>query len=317
VVIGPDDQPVANTPVEIAGGLPATLSGEVIGESLPCSPNDPKCRHEAPPTTAPGIVQVKSPLDCAAQITKAREMNMQPPPAPGQAPSNISSNAASTGSGRGIMTDKAGRFALCVLPEVPAVNVNLPGGSKAAVKIAQNEPSLPKAPPDFFQPGQRISVNGLVNDPSAKQNGRQWRLPLVQAWSSNGQQVISVFKTPNQLQPGPAQISYRGGDRQTHEVQGTVFKIVRAFLDRTQLHSDQGATFEYEVLFRAQPGQNLCVKMRVAGPVVLVREPSPVIAIDANGAGKFGGKIRATQVAPGSTVPFDLSPDIEVCNAKQ
>src|SRR5262249_3953227 len=31
VVLGPDDQPVPNTPVEVAGGVPATLTGEVIG----------------------------------------------------------------------------------------------------------------------------------------------------------------------------------------------------------------------------------------------------------------------------------------------
>src|SRR5258708_23595035 len=48
VVIGPDDQPVANTPVEIAGGIPATLNGEVIGEPLPCPASkerdDPHCQ---------------------------------------------------------------------------------------------------------------------------------------------------------------------------------------------------------------------------------------------------------------------------------
>jgi hypothetical protein len=33
--------------------------------------------------------------------------------------------------------------------------------------------------------------------------------------------------------------------------------------------------------------------------------------------GRFTGKIRATPVAPGSTVPFDLKPDIHVCGPGQ
>jgi hypothetical protein len=157
----------------------------------------------------------------------------------------------------------------------------------------------------------------VLRDPKATQAGRTWLLPAVQAWSPNGQQVISALKTPNDLKPGPAELSYTGGDGQTHQVRGTVFKIVRAFLDRTQLRSDQGATFEYDVLFSSQTGQRLCVKMHVAGPVVLVQAPPPVIPVDASGMGKFSGKIRAVQVAPGSTVPFDLSPEIHVCKSNE
>src|SRR5260370_42166365 len=106
------------------------------------------------------------------------------------------------------------------------------------------------------------------------------------AWSPNGQQVISAFKAPNDLKPGAAQISYTGGDGQIHQVQGTVFKIVRAFLDRSQLHSDQGATFEYDVQFDSQAGEKLCVQMHVAGPIVLVKAPPAVIPIDGGGLGE-------------------------------
>ncbi|HEX9256205.1 MAG TPA: hypothetical protein VF938_11690, partial [Candidatus Angelobacter sp.] len=75
----------------------------------------------------------------------------------------------------------------------------------------------------------------------------------------------------------------------------------------------QGATFEYDVQFAAPLGEKLCVEMHVAGPVVLVQAPPQVIPMDANGLGKFSGKIRATQVTAGATVPFDLSPHIHVC----
>jgi CARDB len=318
VVIGPDDQPVPNTPVEIAGGVPATLTGEVIGEPEPCPPNDPKCQPQQPPAgIAPG-----PPIDCAkvmmrkaggdAAATAATQPN-QP------SANNLSGAPAATGAvgGPGLVTDAAGRFALCVLPNAPTLDVNLPGGAKVPVKTVEGQPSLPSVPPDTFQPGQKVSIIGVLRDPRATQGGRTWLLPAVHAWSPNGQQVISAFKTPNDLKPGPAQIAYTGADGQQHEIQGTVFKIVRAFLDRSQLHTDQGATFEYDVLFLAQPGQSLCVKMRVAGPVALVKEPPPVIPIDASGKGTFSGRIRAVGVTPGSRVPFDLNADIHVCKNGQ
>jgi hypothetical protein len=321
VVIGPDDKPVPNTPVQIAGGIPATLGGEVVGEPLPCSPNDPACQpktRQEPPAQPSG-----PPVDCAALLRQVVPGTLPQPtplptPLPGQAVANTPAGAVATAGitgGPGIATDAAGRFALCVLPSVPAVTVNLPGGATVPVPaVLQAQPSLPTTPPGFFQPGQTVSIIGVLRDPKATQSGRTWLLPAAQAWSPNGQQVISAFKTPNDLQPGAAQISYTGGDGQTHQIQGTVFKIVRAFLDRSQLHSDQGATFEYDVLFSSQSGEKLCVNMHVAGPVVLVKSPPTVIPIDASGLGKFGGKIRAAQVAPGTAVPFDLSPDIHVCN---
>jgi hypothetical protein len=338
VVIGPDNQPVPNTPVQIAGGVPATLTGEVVGER-PCSPNDPACqpttRQQPPARQQPPQKQRppgdhpqpgRPPVDCATLIQQATPVPPPTPtPVPGQAAPNTPAGtiaptgAAATGpgGGPGIVTDAAGRFALCMLPNAPSVNVNLPGAAPVPVPAVQGQPSIPTAPPSFFQPGQNVNIIGVLRDPTATQSGRTWLLPAVQAWSPNGQQVISAFRTPNDLNPGTAQISYTGGDGQTHQIQGTVFKIVRAFLDRSQLHSDQGATFEYDVQFDSQTGEKLCVEMHVAGPIVLVKAPPAVIPIDASGLGKFGGKIRATPVAPGSTVPFDLSPDIHVCKNNQ
>jgi hypothetical protein len=338
VVIGPDNQPVPNTPVQIAGGVPATLTGEVVGEQ-PCSPNDPACQpttgQQPPARQQPPQKQRppgdhpqpgRPPVDCATLLQQATPVPLPTPtPVPGQAAPNAPAGAVAPtaaaatgpGGGPGIVTDAAGRFALCMLPNVPAVSVNLPGAAPVPVPAVEGQPSLPSAPPGFFQPGQNISIIGVLRNPTATQSGRTWLLPAVQAWSPNGQQVISAFKTPNDLQPGAAQISYTGGDGQTHQVQGTVFKIVRAFLDRSQLHSDQGATFEYDVLFDSPSGEKLCVEMHVAGPIVLVKAPPTVIPVDASGLGKFVGKIRAVQVAPGSTVPFDLSPDIHVCKNNQ
>ena len=319
VVIGPDDQPVPNTPVEIAGGVPATLSGEVIGDT-PCSPNDPKCQPQKP------AEKPRPPVDCASVLRKIREAAANPaaaatpnaanlPAAANQSPGNQPGTPAGSAAGGGtnIVTDALGRFALCMPPAAPQVDVNLPGGTKVPIKAVGDQPALPNKPPDFFQPNQKISVTGALKDPKATQGGQSWLLPAVQAWSPDGQKTITVFKTPRQLVPGPAQIAYTGPDGKPQQVQGTVFKIVRAFLDRSQLHSNQGATFEYDVQFASPSGEKLCVEMHVAGPIVLVQAPAEVIPVDASGLGKFSGKIRATQVTPGAVVPFDLSPHIHLC----
>jgi hypothetical protein len=99
-------------------------------------------------------------------------------------------------------------------------------------------------------------------------------------------------------------------------VQASVFKILRASLDHSQLHSNQGASFGYEVQFAAQSGQSLCVEMHAAGPVAIVQQPTEVIPVDSSGVGRFGGKIRATQVVPGSAVPFELTPNIHACGQR-
>jgi hypothetical protein len=58
----------------------------------------------------------------------------------------------------------------------------------------------------------------------------------------------------------------------------------------------------------------LCVDMSLAGPITMVKSPPTQVPVDASGHGKFGGKIRATQVAPGSSVPFDINPRFHSCS---
>jgi hypothetical protein len=158
-----------------------------------------------------------------------------------------------------------------------------------------------------------ITVAGSIGNIVGTQNNNSWLLHTAGAWSPNGQQSVTTFQAPQQAQPGNLNLSYTGSDGRSHQLQASVFKILRAFLDRSQLHSNQGATFEYEVQFAAQAGQSLCVEMRSAGPVAIVQQPAEVIPVDSAGLGKFSGKIRATQVVPGSTVPFELTPNIHVC----
>jgi hypothetical protein len=98
------------------------------------------------------------------------------------------------------------------------------------------------------------------------------------------------------------QTSYKGG----------IFKILRASIDKSKLHSNQGADFEYEVLADAQSlPSGLCVDVKLVGPITMLRTPAARVTLDGSGHGKFGGKIRAAQVAPGSAVPFDIQPDFQ------
>jgi hypothetical protein len=189
-VIGPDNHPVANTPVEIAGGIPAELTGEVIGDPQPCPPENPNCQPEKP---ARKPVLGLPPVDCAAVLQKVREA------ATPAATANIPSPAASGPDGvPQVVTDSAGRFALCVSPTAPELNVNLPGGQKTIVKADRDLPPAPEIPPDFFQPGQKVSVNGLIRDPQVTQSGRTWPLPVVHAWSPDGRRTISALQAPKE-----------------------------------------------------------------------------------------------------------------------
>jgi hypothetical protein len=313
MVLGPDNQPVPNTPVEIAGGVPVTLTGQVIGDqSSHCVPGDAGCQT-TPPQTPPAPQTAKStpPLvNCAKALASSGQPGSTPPAG------FPTASALSTAAGP-VLTDAAGRFALCVAPNVPTVAVNLPGGSKATVgTIANQAPPLPGQPPTFFQPGQLISVLGSLGNVVGTQNNNSWRLNTVGAWSSDGLESITTFQTPPQAQPGNLNLSYTGSDGRSHQVQASVFKILRASLDHAQLHSNQGASFEYEVQFAAQGGQSLCVEMQAAGPVTIMQQPPETIPVDSAGLGKFGGKIRATQVLPGSAVPFELTPNIHACGGR-
>ncbi len=356
VVLGPDDQPVPNTPVNIAGAVPADLGGNVVGDPVPCSANDPACQLQPPqrtagttptpsgappssvpnPTGAPSTPGLTVPhINCdsllaappatagtpiagvPAGFTPAGAPASTPSgsPAPQQpnTPSSVPQPGVPPAGTVQAVTDAAGRFVLCMAPSAPKLSVSLPGGSGVSVTAIAGQPPASTVPPDFYQPGQNIPITGRVSEPTATQNNRTWSLPIARAWSPDGSQTVTVVRTPKDLGLGPVQLSYNGPNGERHSSQGTAFRIIRAFLDRSQLHSNQGAKFEYVVQFQAQTGQQLCVQMHIAGPIVLTEAPPSVIHFDSNGMGTFSGHIRATPVVPGSAVPFDISPTIHAC----
>src|SRR5438874_7956170 len=88
VVVGPDDKPVPNTPVNIAGGVPAVLTGEVVGEEVPkTTETNPPCGTPAAanrPDCAtvkggpPQLPPVQAPRDCATLLRQAQGILSQP-----------------------------------------------------------------------------------------------------------------------------------------------------------------------------------------------------------------------------------------------
>ncbi len=370
IVIGPDDQPVPNTPVTIAGGIPAVLTGEVIGEEEPrkpperrdpCAPDangnvPPGCgkqRHNPPsPPCQPGaaganaancpvptLPPVGVPQDCASLLKQAQGFLAQPgnqgtdhiliglsQPGvsgavnqPAGAPAS-DSNTYINPNGGGITTDANGRFALCVKPDAKKVDVTMGDGSvKTSVPATGEVPTgACDHPPAFFQANQQIDFCKNVAKPTIEQAGRTWLLPAVQAISPGGNKTIIAVKTPRDLQPGPANFSFFDNKGQKQSFTGGVFKIVSASLDRSQLRSNQGADFNYEVEFSPQwGGQALCVNVKTLGPIVLTQPPPAQLSVNGDGHSSIKGKIRATQVAPGSTVPFEIKLNVFDCATGQ
>lgn len=270
VVLGPNEKPLANAPVNFDGGVPITLSGEVIADESP------------------------APQDCAGILARAQSLPAR---------------------NREVITDANGRFAMCVRPDVNKVDVSLGDGSaKTSVPATGENPAgLCDQQPQFFQPGDRISLCQAVRKPTLSQGGYTWELPAVQAISPTGDRVLTTVRAPRDLQPGSGIFYYFDHTGTGHSLVSEVFKITHASLDRSKLHSDEGADFEYTAQF-GDSSVHPCAHVTVAGPVMLVQAPPPQIAVDANGVGHFGGKIRATQVAPRSAVPFDIIPTIRDCN---
>ena len=368
MVLGPDDKPVPNTPVEIEGGVPAVLTGEVIGEEptkttetkppcgTPAAANRPDC---APPpkTGQPTVPAVQKPGDCAALLRQARELlaksgggtdqiliGLSQPAvsnvreAAGQPSSQVReaanqpSMAAGGGlylnkNGGGMRTDANGRFAVCAMPDVGKLAGS---ASNAGCPLCPPTNPIPKAeipvlkesgkgsgtakPPQFFQPNQRVSLIGLLSKPTMKQGGHTWLLPAVNAFSADGSQVQTTLKTPRELQPGPVDFSFFDRNGSPQSFTGGVFKIVRASLDRNKLRSNEGADFTYDVAFSPDmAGKQLCVDVGTTGPIVLAQPPPPQMQLNGDGNTTIQGKIRATQVAPGSAVPFAIKLNVFDC----
>ena len=173
-------------------------------------------------------------------------------------------------------------------------------------------------PPAFYQANQRIDFCKPINKPTIEQGGKSWQLPAVQAISSGGDRTIIAVKTPRDLQPGTSIFYFFDHGGQKHSFTGGVFKIVSASLDRTALRSNQGADFDYEIEFSPEmAGRSLCLNMKTLGPIVLTQPPPTALTLTGSGHSSVKGKIRATQVAPGSTVPFEIKLNVYDCASGQ
>jgi hypothetical protein len=335
VVLGPDEKPVPNAQVNLDSGVPVTLSGEVIGDEQPQEKTPPNPNRaidiEAcfPPVgTIPNTGNpaphcqpappVQKPSDCTSVLQQFTGGVHPPNPNAGaQGPaSGSSAGYGSDGSeGRSLVTDASGRFALCVPTDAKKIDVSFADGS-----VHTAVPTSGQFPPDpcaqagrFLEPAARMTVCQRITKPTLSQDGQTWLLPAVQAISPGGDRVLTTLRTPRDLKPGPATLSFVNGDGQPQQFTGGVFKMLSARLDRSKLRSHEGADFEYTAQF-GDGSVHPCVEVTVAGPVMLVQAPPQIIAVNASGVGKFSGKIRATQVAPGSTIPFDIVPHIHDCS---
>jgi len=329
VVLGPDDKPVPNTPVTIAGGQPGVITGEVIGEE----PQPKKPPREVTQTGCPLCPPIGSIKDCdailkgnVAAITNAAGVVIQGGDQPtkgvvveGGTQPAINSVVVEGGLQPGqVLTDDKGRFALCVKPDTKGVDVSLGDGSvKTSVPTAPPTPAPGKCdqPPEFFQANQRINFCKLVDKPTLTQGGNTWNLPGVIAASPDGKQVVNAVKTPRELKPGPATFSFFDRNGQPHTFTGGVFQIVNARIDRSKLRSNEGADFAYDLVFDTGTvgAMKLCINVTTTGPIVLTQAPPAGLTITGNGTSTVQGKIRATPVAPGSTVPFGITLNVHSC----
>jgi hypothetical protein len=398
VVIGPDDQPVPNTPVQIAGGVPTELTGVVVGEEPPktaekrdpCAPDANgkiplgcEKKRETPPAqpcpqTAAGtpaancpvatLPPVNVPQDCAGLLKQAQGILNQPgnqgidhiligllqpsttggiiaptdmrkaggeqvreaanqPGAANQVREAANQPGLASGgntyinaAGGGILTDANGRFALCVKPDAKNVDI-IPGDGSAKTSVpatGQVPTGACDKPPAFFQANQKIDLCKPVSKPTMIQGNNTWLLPAVQAISPRGDKTIVTVKSPRDLQPGPVNFSFFDKSGQKQSFTGGVFKIVSASMDRSKLRSNEGADFDYEVEFSPQwGGQPLCVNVKTLGPIVLTQPPAAQLSVNGDGHSSIRGKIRATQVAPGSAVPFEIKLNVFDCATGQ
>jgi hypothetical protein len=324
VVLGPDDQPVPDAPVQVAaGGVPGALSGEVLGDepgqqsnppvqgqSTPGQPASPAEKTATSKNRGPGPGFLSCP---PSNLMNERQIPSQS--ANGQGPANQSMPITHT--------DKFGRFALCVLPAAAKVSVNVPGVAASPATTAEvpvlKEPAGVRVltePPEFVQPEQKFTLSGLFPKGGFNQNGKQGYVPIAFATDASGSHSISTIKVPRTLQPGFVSWTLSDPTGKQVNFHSGIFKILSASMDRSKLRSHQVADFDFEVLADPQTIPNgLCVDVEVSGPITIVQSPPTHISIDSSGHGKFGGKIQATPVAPGSTVPFGINTNFYGCKS--
>jgi len=379
VVLGPDDQPVANAPVTITGGYPATLSGEVIGDEPPKQePQGQTQEYHGQP--------LRTPQDCARLLQQAQELLLRNPgnepipvgmlvPAiqkirnahlkkdatqPGGVAAPQPTGPAAPGSSHGnekwirgnsggLYTDAEGRFAFCatndaeqVQVQVSEITVTKSSDRSVPVSIPLRKAGDPAAcdpqPPSYFSPDSRLDLCGSATRGTIAQGGREWKLASARAFSPNGDRAVTTFKTPRDLGPGTAELSFLDGQGQKQSSRHRMFAIVDRSIDRNRLHSHQGADFQFQIAFNFQPAGGMpikwsvnsmdssapgepklkagvCVKVATTGPIVLTQPPPAQLQVRDDGRATVKGKIRATQVAPGSAVPFGITLRVNECAA--
>lgn len=332
-VIGPDNQPVPNAPVTINGGV---LMGEVIGDPIkkdekqPSTSGGPWIRRGegsfGPEYGRPGSFTdwQRSAIDVCKAGPGATQANPGPPDKPSfQWGDGHSAGGSAASPQWGGLTNAAGGFIVCVPPDAKDVRVSLGsdavGGAGGAVSIliGLNQPGVPQglsAPPSFCGRGQSFDLNGAFPHASYEQEGQAGEMPVAMALNGDGKTALTTIECANSLHPGPVKLSITDGTSHVREYQTHVFQFIDGALDQTQLMGGQPADFWYEIqMGPEEAGKSLCVAVTVAGPVVLTKPPAHEVTLNGDGRARVSGKIRATHVAPGSTIPFVIHPKFSEC----
>jgi hypothetical protein len=238
----------------------------------------------------------------------------------------------------GGFTNAAGGFIVCVPADAKNLQVSTGGDSSSegavSILIGLNQLSARPGlydppyhnrdksyggddwydPPFFCGRGQRFDLNGAFPHASYEQGGKAGEMPVAMALNGDGKTALTTVECSNNLHPGLARFSITDGTSRVREFQTHIFQFIGGNLDRNQLMGGQPADFWYDIqMGPEQAGKSLCVAVTVAGPVVLTKPPAHKFTLNGDGRGRISGKIRATHVAPGSTVPFVISPHFSEC----
>lgn len=322
-VIGPDNNPVPNAQVTINGGV---LMGEVIGDPIkkeekqPSTSGGPWIRRGensfGPEYGQPGSFTdwQRSAIDFCKQGTH-QVINPGPPGRVAFQSVGQAAGGTTASPQWGGFTNPAGGFIVCVPPDAKDLQVSTGGdsssGGAVSILIGLNQSSVsqvPYDPPFFCNRGQRFDLNGAFPRAAAEQDGKVNEMPVAMALNGDGKTALTTIECSNNLHPGAVKLSITDGTSRTRECQTHIFQFTDGALDRNQLMGGQDADFWYDAQFGSEEaGKTLSVNVTVAGPVVLTKPPANKVKLNGDGRARISGKIRATHVAPGSTIPFVIS----------